>query len=84
MMTIEARLNEALERIKQQNIEIAELKEHVKRERITASYYEREWRINNAGLSTESRARLHKAFEGHVCNGGLKEAINIEKRRYQQ
>ena len=77
MMSIEAKLNKAL-------AEIEQLKEDVTRYRTSANYFEREWRMTNAGLPHESKDRLHRAFEKSFDNAGLKEAINTEKRLYQQ
>jgi hypothetical protein len=77
MKSIEVRLNEALE-------EIEQLKEAVTRYRTSATYFERELRMNNAGLPCEAKDRLHRAFERSKDNAGLKEAINTEKKRGAQ
>ena len=74
MMSIEARLNEAL-------AEIEQLKEAVARYRTSATYFERELRMTNAGLPCEAKDRLHRTFEKSKDNAGLKEAINTEKKQ---
>lgn len=77
MKTVEAQLNEAL-------AEIEQLKEAVIRHRTSATYFERELRMSNAGLPCEAKDRLHRAFERSKDNAGLKEAINTEKKRCDQ
>lgn len=71
--SVETRLNEAF-------AEIAKLTTELNNSRIDAAYFERELRMTNAGLSRQSKDRLHRAFEGDPHNAGLKEAINVEKR----
>ena len=76
-MSIEAKLNQAL-------AEIEQLKEAVTRYRTSSTYFERELRMTKASLPREAKNRLHKAFERSRDNAGLSEAINTEKRQYQQ
>jgi hypothetical protein len=82
MLSVEAKLNAALDQIKHQEAEIASLKNEVSNNRIDAAHYERELRMVNAGLPREAKDRLHRAFEHSRDNAGLKQAINTEKRRY--
>jgi hypothetical protein len=76
MKSVEVQLNEAL-------AEIEQLKEAAARYRTSATYFERELRMTNAGLPSEIKDRLRRAFETSKDNAGLKEAINTEKRQYQ-
>ncbi|HEX6822677.1 MAG TPA: hypothetical protein VF123_11515 [Candidatus Sulfotelmatobacter sp.] len=74
MQSVEAKLNEVIEENKQ-------LKEALAFARIDGAWWERESRMNNAGLTHDAKTRLHRAFENSKDNAGLKEAINTEKKR---
>lgn len=76
-------LNEALALIKQQELTILTLKGSVTDNQLRAAYYEREMRMINAGLPGGAKDILRKAFENSFDNAGLKEAINVEKRRWR-
>jgi hypothetical protein len=78
MISVEARLNEALSTISHHENVIVTLKEELHQARLLLAQVELEGRITN--LPLESRERLRKAFPGtHM--GGLKQAVKIEKRR---
>jgi hypothetical protein len=73
-------IREQLQRIAFLENENRELKAAIHAKSIDAAYWEREHRINVAHVSQSAKERLHRAFEGHTNNAGLKEAINVEKR----
>jgi hypothetical protein len=72
---------EQLQRIANLELEVRDLKNALHATQINAAFWERENRITNAGISQAAKERLHRAFEGHISNAGLREAINTEKRQ---
>jgi len=83
MESIEVKFNRLLAEHEQLKSENASLKAAVSVARLDAAHYERELRMTNAGLPTEAKDRLRKAFECSKDNAGLKQAINTEKKRYR-
>jgi hypothetical protein len=77
MISIEARLNEALTTITHRENVIVSLKEELRQARMLIAQIELEGRI--ASLPTDAKERLRKAFPGTDL-GGLKQAVNVEKR----
>ena len=78
MTSIEVKLNEALATITHRENVIVTLKGELHQARLLLAQVELEGRI--ATLPTESQERLRKAFPGTYI-GGLKQAVNVEKRR---
>jgi hypothetical protein len=81
MMSIEVKFNQLLAEHEQLKREHASLKAAVTVARLDAARHERELRMTNAGLASDAKDRLRKAFECSKDNAGLKEAINTEKKR---
>ena len=77
MTSIEVRLNEALANIQHRENAIVTLKEELHQARLLIVQIELEERI--AFLPTDAKERLRKAFP-NTDLGGLKQAVNIEKR----
>jgi hypothetical protein len=77
MLSIEAQLNQALETIKFYERQITTLKEALCQRRLLEAQVELETRI--ASLPTDAKERLRTAFP-NTDLGGLKQAINIERR----
>jgi hypothetical protein len=77
MMSVEARLNEALATISHRENVIVSLKEELRQARLLIAQIELEGRI--VALPTEAKQRLRKAFPGTDL-GGLKQAVKVEKR----
>jgi hypothetical protein len=80
--SIEAKLNEAIERYKQQAETVLRLHKELTNAKIVSAFYERQHKMLKAGLPNESKDHLNKCFERSTDNAGLREAINNEKRRY--
>ena len=83
MKSVEAQLHEAFERIGQLTGENIELKKVIHEKQITIAKIERDGVLKVANLSPDSADRLHKAFATSTNNAGLKEAINVERKRAQ-
>jgi len=83
MKSVEAQLHEAFERIGQLTGENIELKKVIHEKQITIAKIERDGVLKVANLSPDSVDRLHKAFATSTNNAGLKEAINVERKRAQ-
>ena len=77
MMSVEAKLNEALATITHHENVIVTLKGELHQAKLFVAQVELEGRIAN--LPIESQERLRKAFPGFVLDG-LKQAVNVEKR----
>lgn len=77
MMSVEARLNEALATIEHHEKMIVTLRGELHQARLFVAQVELEGKI--AKLPTTSQERLRKAFPGFVL-GGLIQAVNVEKR----
>lgn len=84
MTSIEAQLHEALGTIKQQAVEIADLKGAITGLRIKHAGEKREAVLRESGLSQTAVERLHSAFAKSKDNCGLSEAINVELRRERE
>lgn len=79
-MSIEAKLNQALETINFYERLIVSLRTAVTEAHIKTATAERRHILYLSGLSQASVDRLHVAFANSTDNAGLKEAINCEKR----
>ena len=79
-MSIEARLNQTIEQVNFYERVITSLRNELLQYRLLDAQIELEQRI--ASLPTDAKERLRKAFPG-VDLGGLKQAINVEKRGKQ-
>jgi hypothetical protein len=77
MVSVEVRLNEAL-------AEIASLKTTVQTLRIENARITRDGLLKEAHLPSNTINRLHEAFATSTDNAGLRQAINVEKRRLGQ
>lgn len=77
MMSVEAKLNQALETINFYERLITSLRNQLNHERLLNAQVELEAKI--AALPTDAKERLRTAFPGVVLDG-LKQAVNIEKR----
>ena len=84
MMSVESRLNEALETIKQHENLIISLKAACHAAQVKVATIDRKYILMGWGLSEVSVARLNEAFKNSTDNAGLKEAINVEKKRGAQ
>jgi hypothetical protein len=78
MVSLDTKLNEALAQLQHHENVIVTLKGELHKARLFVAQVELEGRI--ATLPTESKERLRKAFPG-TDMGGLKQAVNVEKRR---
>lgn len=76
-MSVEAKLNEALEQINFYERVITSLRTQPHQEHLLKAQVELESKI--ATLPTEAKERLRQALPGVVLDG-LKQAVNIEKR----
>jgi len=81
MQSLETQLNQALEGIKQRDELIASLKSTIHRKQLIIASIQRDWQMKEAKLSGDSIKRLHEAFATSTNNAGLKEAINVERKR---
>ncbi|MFY9909129.1 MAG: hypothetical protein WCF22_00555 [Candidatus Sulfotelmatobacter sp.] len=81
MQSLELRLNEALAGIEERNKLITTLKRLLHKKTLAYAELQRDWQLKSAGLSPDSIARLHQAFATSTNNAGLKEAINVERKR---
>lgn len=81
MKSVEAQLNEALELLKAKDAEIISLKQAVRTKQLTIASVQRDWKLEKAGLPEPCVLRLRVAFANSTDNAGLKEAINVEKRK---
>jgi hypothetical protein len=77
MTSIEGKLNQALDNVAYLERQNAGLRRALRQERVFKAQVELEERI--AALPTDAKERLRKAFPDTNL-GGLKEAINCEKR----
>lgn len=77
MMSVEAKLNQALETINFYERVITSLRNQVHEARLFKAQVELEERI--AKLPTDAKERLRQAFPG-VALDGLRQAVNVEKR----
>lgn len=81
MESIEIQLNRSLENVKFLERQIVSLRRAVTDAVIRATTAERRHILYLSGLPQESVDRLHISFATSTDNAGLKQAINIEKRR---
>jgi hypothetical protein len=81
MKSIEVQLHEALEQIKNKDAEIVSLKRAIHSKQLTIANIQRDWKLKEAGLPEPCVKRIHDAFATSLDNAGLKEAINVEKRK---
>ena len=79
MMSLEAQLHQAVQRIVQLENGIELLLKEMDNQRILTSFFERESRMTDAGLSSRAKNRLHKAFAKSITNHGLRQAIRCER-----
>jgi hypothetical protein len=84
MQSIEVRLNEALDAVKQRDELIRSLKRVIHRKSLIISSHERDAKCKQAGLPMSAIKRLHEAFAQSVDNAGLREAIKVEKEQHGQ
>lgn len=82
MKNIETQLHEAHELLKAKDAEIVTLKRVIHQKQIAHANVQRDWQLKEAGLLPDSITRLHAAFATSTDNAGLKEAINVERKRY--
>jgi hypothetical protein len=81
MDSIETKLNKALGAISIQGQMIAKLKRAIHQKSITIASIQRDARLKESGLPQLAIKRLHEAFATSTDNAGLKEAINVERKR---
>ena len=81
MLSLETQLNQAFERIGQLTGENIELKRVIHQKQLTIANIQRDWKLKEAGLPEPCVKRIHDAFATSLDNAGLKQAINVEKRK---
>ena len=81
MKSVEVQLNEAYRSLNEALDVIASLKTVIHQKQITIAALQRDGRLKEARLHPASVVRLHEAFAISTDNAGLKEAINVEKRK---
>lgn len=81
MKSIEVQLHEALEQINTKDSEIVSLKRAIHQKQLTIANIQRDWKLKEAGLPEPCVKRIHDAFATSLDNAGLKEAINVERRK---
>ena len=81
MTSVEIKLNEALDTINFCERQITSLRGALHQERVAHAATRRAWTLKESGLPQSSIDRLHVAFAKSTDNAGLREAINVEKKR---
>jgi hypothetical protein len=81
MKSIEVQLHEALKQINTKDSEIVSLKRVIHQKQLTIANIQRDWKLKEAGLPEPCVKRIHDAFATSLDNAGLKEAINVERRK---
>lgn len=84
MKSLEVQLNEAFYRIGELTGETIELKKVIHQKQITIAFLQRDWLLKEAKLPADSITRIHQAFEKATNNDGLKQAINVERKKVSQ
>jgi len=82
MKSVESQLNEALELVKEKDDLIRTLKRVIHQKQLTIATIQRDWQLKEGGLSPEAIKRLHQAFTASTDNAGLKQAINVERKKH--
>lgn len=81
MESIETKFHKAMDVVRIQREMIIKLKRAIHRKSITIASIQRDAHLKEAKLSPASIKRLHEAFAQSTDNSGLKEAINVERKR---
>lgn len=91
MESIEVRYNKLLAESQKKDSQlkayegaIESFKNALRHHQVCVAYYEREFKMREAGLSLESKQRLHSAFRNSTDNAGLKEAVNTERKNHDR
>lgn len=81
MKSLETQLHEALEQIKVKDAQILSLKQAVHERQVAYTKVIRDGMLASSGLPDDARKRIAAAFANSTNNDGVRQAINVEKRK---